>query len=212
MGKCLAKLLPIIVNNPDLHAKWLNTLSFLEYIGFRKIVKSQIAEQLDLETLGHAVEEGRHALLLKKRAVKTGGLNFKTYSAESLLCGTAAEAYFQSLDRACSDQLGVDMAPEKSTRLTYLYVTWLVELRALSVYGLYQEALAATGASPPLNGLLAEEDQHLTSVAQELLKSDIHFSARANDLKTIEETLYQNLISVLWQELMISEGSVAASL
>ena len=56
------------MRNPNLHARWLNMFSYLEYIGFRKIVKSQGAENLSLETLGHAVEEGRHALMLKKFA------------------------------------------------------------------------------------------------------------------------------------------------
>jgi len=37
----LKVLVDRIVVDPNLHARWINTFSYLEYIGFRKIVKSQ---------------------------------------------------------------------------------------------------------------------------------------------------------------------------
>jgi hypothetical protein len=48
-----------IVVDKKLHARWLNTFSYLEYIGFRKIVKSQMAEALTNKVISHALEEGR---------------------------------------------------------------------------------------------------------------------------------------------------------
>jgi SPX domain protein involved in polyphosphate accumulation len=42
LEKCLAKIL----EDPNLHASWLNTFSYLEYVGFRKIVKSQDSESM----------------------------------------------------------------------------------------------------------------------------------------------------------------------
>src|ERR1700730_12813184 len=69
----LEDLIGAIVPDPALHARWLNTFSYLEYVGFRKIVKSQLAEVLAAAILGHACEEGRHALGLKKLAIKLGG-------------------------------------------------------------------------------------------------------------------------------------------
>jgi hypothetical protein len=47
-----------IVVDKKLHARWLNTFSYLEYIGFRKIVKSQMAEALTNKVISHALEEG----------------------------------------------------------------------------------------------------------------------------------------------------------
>jgi len=38
---CLEGLISQIVADPALHARWLNTFSYLEYVGFRKILKSQ---------------------------------------------------------------------------------------------------------------------------------------------------------------------------
>lgn len=210
MGIDLALLLPFIVRNPDLHAKLLNTFSYLEYIGFRKIVKSQIAERLDPETLSHALEEGRHALLLKKLAIKTGGGKFEMYSPASLLRGPEAEIYFQSLDRACERIIEAEIFSKNKVRLTYLYVTWLVEQRALAVYECYQETLGVFGIKPPLNGLLAEEDKHLADVERELLDSDTKFSFRVAALKEVEETLYQTYLLALSQQLKVSEKFVEA--
>ena len=127
-----------IVADKNLHARWLNTFSYLEYVGFRKIVKSQRAEVLTAEILTHALEEGRHALGLKKIALKIGGEAFSTYAPENMLCGDEAEDYFQNLDAAC-DEAFADRPAALRAKLVYCYVTWLVERRALQVYGVYKE-------------------------------------------------------------------------
>jgi hypothetical protein len=51
----LESLIGAVVADPALHARWLNTFSYLEYVGFRKIVKSQRAEVLTAAILGHAL-------------------------------------------------------------------------------------------------------------------------------------------------------------
>jgi len=204
----LKLLVRIIIKNSDLHGRWLNTFSYLEYIGFRKIVKSQDAEKLDLKTLGHAVEEGRHALLLRKLAVNLGGPKLDTYMPDTLLCGREAESYFQTLDGVCEEHLKVDVASALRARLTYLYVTWLVELRAISVYEIYQDALSEIGEKFPLTGLLAEEDLHLQAVRKELCECDKNWSCRGEELKIIEEELYQNYILALSREILGTETSV----
>ena len=56
------EILELIVSDRFIHAKWLNALSHLEYIGTRKIIKSQLSENIDYETLKHIHEESRHAL------------------------------------------------------------------------------------------------------------------------------------------------------
>lgn len=192
----LEESLSIIIDDPSLHAGWLNTFSYLEYIGFRKIVKSQAAESLSLETLGHAVEEGRHALKLKRLAVKIGGSVFDSYQPERLLCGAEAEAYFQNLDRHC-ESVFVDFSSSQRARLTYLYVTLLVELRALEVYGLYQKFLHARRLPLFLQGLLKEEEGHLRSVESELQRKDPQFSHRLSEIKKVEEKLYQDFVRAL---------------
>jgi hypothetical protein len=192
----LENLIGVILRDPHLHARWLNTFSFLEYVGFRKIVKSQQAESLNATILAHAVEEGRHALRLKKLAMQIGGPAFETYAADMLLCGEEAEDYFQSLDHQCEAQFAEHNEAERA-RLTYLYVTWLVERRALDVYGLYKSALAGTEIAEKLDGLLAEENGHLRQVESEIARIDPQHASRAPVLIGLETALYDTFIGAL---------------
>jgi hypothetical protein len=197
-----------IVADPDLHAKWLNTFSFLEYIGFRKIVKSQRAEVLTGAILTHALEEGRHALGLKKLAVKLGGPRFDSYAADALLCGEEAEAYFQDLDGACEDAFS-DRSETDCVRLAYCYVTWLIERRALDVYGAYKKALGDSEIAHKLDGLLAEEAKHLADVEAWLHADDPAFAMRSKELEKIEAGLYIRFVEALAQELAESRARTA---
>jgi hypothetical protein len=192
----LEGLIGAVVADPTLHARWLNTFSYLEYVGFRKIVKSQRAEVLTAAILGHACEEGRHALGLKKLAIKLGGDQFDSYAPEVLLCGEAAEAYFQDLDKAC-DAAFADRSEAARGKLTYCYVTWLVERRALDVYQIYKRKLAESEIARKLGGLLAEETKHLADVEALLHAGDPEFSTRSKEFEAVEAALYQNFIDAL---------------
>jgi hypothetical protein len=205
----LEDLIGAIIADPALHARWLNTFSYLEYVGFRKIVKSQRAEVLTAAILGHACEEGRHALGLKKLAIKLGGAQFDSYAPEVLLCGEEAEAYFQDLDKACSEAFA-DRSNEERAKLTYCYVTWLVERRALDVYGIYKKALGDSDIARKLGGLLAEETKHLADVEALLRAGDPEFSTRSKEFEAVEAALYQNFIDALTRELA-RDAAIAAA-
>jgi len=196
----LEKLIDQMIADPALHARWLNTFSYLEYIGFRKILKSQRAETMSAMILGHACEEGRHALGLKKLAIKLGGKAFDSYTPEVLLCGKEAEAYFQDLDRLCDENFA-DRSPEERSKLVYGYVTWLIERRALEVYGIYKIALGESEIGRKLSSLLAEETKHLTDIASFLEAADDSFAARAKKFEVLENGLYGKFLDALSQEL-----------
>ena len=191
LSQILDEVLAQVVIDVDLHARWLNTFSYLEYIGFRKIVKSQ--SRVTLETLHHASEECRHALLLKRLAIKIGGPSFASYETRRLLCAEKAEAYFQTLDSTCAHNL------YHGTELTYLYVTWLVEHRALDVYRRYQ--LASPAVARQLTALLGEEERHLLTVASRLQILDTDFRRRSLKLMRIETRLYQDFLLALKAEI-----------
>ena len=205
----LESLIGAVVADPALHARWLNTFSYLEYVGFRKIVKSQRAEVLTAAILGHACEEGRHALGLKKLAIKLGGARFDSYAPEALLCGEEAEAYFQDLDQACAEAFAGRSEAERG-KLTYGYVTWLVERRALDVYGIYKKALGDSDVARKLGGLLAEETKHLADVEALLHIGDPEFSTRSKEFEAVEAALYQNFIDALTRELA-RDAAIAAA-
>jgi hypothetical protein len=196
----LEPLIGTIIADPFIHACWVNTFSFLEYVGFRKIIKSQKAEALSSTILTHAVEEGRHALGLKKLAIRIGGPAFDRYAPETLLCGEEAENYFQDLDAACEEAFS-DCADDERARLSYYTVTFLVEKRALRVYGLYKKALGDSPVAGKLDGLLAEETRHLSDVESWLFSADTGFSAKSDQLTAIETALYERFIDALSREL-----------
>lgn len=206
----LEDLIGAIVADPALHARWLNTFSYLEYVGFRKIVKSRRAEVLTAAILGHACEEGRHALGLKKLAIKLGGAQFDSYAPEALLCGEEAAAYFQDLDKACDAAFAGRSEAERG-KLTYCYVTWLVERRALDVYQVYRRALGESEIARKLGGLLAEETKHLADVEALLHACDPEFPARSKEFEAVEAALYQNFIDALIRELVGGTAIAAAA-
>jgi hypothetical protein len=197
---CLEGLISQIVADPALHARWLNTFSYLEYVGFRKILKSQRAEVLTTAILTHACEEGRHALGLKKLAVKLGGAGFDSYAPQVLLCGEEAEAYFQDLDQFCDDAFA-DRSADERVRLAYGYVTWLVERRALDVYGLYKSALGDSEIARKLSSLLAEETKHLSDIEALLQAADPAFSTRSKEFEAVENSLYEVFLAALTKAL-----------
>jgi hypothetical protein len=205
----LENLIGVVVADPAVHARWLNTFSYLEYIGFRKIVKSQRAEVLTAAILGHACEEGRHALGLKKLAIKLGGAQFDSYAPEVLLCGEEAEAYFQDLDKACNEAFAGRSVAERG-KLTYCYVTWLVERRALDVYQVYKRALGESEIARKLGGLLAEETKHLADIEAVLHAGDPEFSTRSKEFGAVEAALYQNFVGALTRTLA-RDAAIAAA-
>ncbi len=208
----LESIIATIVASPELHARWLNTFSFLEYVGFRKIVKSQRAETLGVAVLTHALEEGRHALGLKKIAVKLGGLIFDSYAPETLLCGEEAESYFQDLDAACDEAFCDRPAAERAT-LAYASVTALVERRALDVYEVYKRALGNSEIARKLEGLLAEEVRHLAEVEAWLAEAGAQGVIAASDLSAREAELYERFLDAVTHTLAtVSPPRAAAAI
>ncbi|WP_374306390.1 hypothetical protein [Methylocella sp.] len=205
----LEAAIAVVTAEPRLHARWLNTFSYLEYVGFRKIVKSQRAETVDSELLTHALEEGRHALGLKKLAVKLGGEEFEAYAPELLLCGDDAEAYFQNLDAGC-DALFAHLPDAQRAKVVYCYVTWLIERRALDVYGRYKAALGTSPLASRIAGLLMEEEKHLADINREIAKADPEFQTRAPELEALEKRLYETFLGQLSAELQASRPRASA--
>ncbi len=196
----LTSLMPIVIKDDHLHARWLNTFSYLEYVGFRKIIKSQRADVLSRAFLNHALEEGGHAFLLKNMAVKVGGKDFDLYTPETMLCAQAASAYFQNLDHGCDEKFA-SLPDFERSKVVYLYVTWLIERRALDVYGRYKEALGASALSAQLDELLGEEVGHLRQVEAGLAADNPDHATHAPGLEAFEQGLFETFVAALAQEL-----------
>ena len=188
----LVLFLSHVVKNPKTHAKWLNTLSFLEHIGSRKIVKSQNSKKLNLMLLEHIAEESRHAYFFKRLARKIGGENFcLNFEDDFMIEGKKGEEYFQSIDHNAEDSLRDLFLKEESKKealfLNYLYTTWLVERRALWIYNIYSKILKVHSFSFNLKPVLMDEEKHLKTVEGLLNEKDSDFLIRSKQLSHLEE-------------------------
>ena len=187
-----------VISASSIHAQFLNTLSFLEYIGTRKIIKSQADKLFNGELLEHLNEEARHSLFFKKLAQKQAGclLGFRP---EEMLLKEESERYFQNIDRK---------AKECSSKpfMNYLYTTWTVEIRALNLYDLYEKVLSTKSFSFSLRSILKEEKEHLRYVEEcGVNKNPSHKEI----LKTFEEKEFSHLLSCLDQEVLRKKQSTS---
>jgi hypothetical protein len=185
-------LLARIVADAPRHARLANTLSMLEHIGSHKIMTTQHAADLDQATLKHVAEEAGHAYFMKRQAEKTAQRPL-AYADEDLLAPAAARMYFQRLEAA----LVRTLARERSARAVYLYMSMIVEFRALWFYGLYQQTLQRAHHPLSLKRVLGEEQNHLSDVAQRLETAGELSDARTAEFVGYEKALYGRLLTAL---------------
>jgi hypothetical protein len=190
----LPRTLAAIVKDRALHARFLNSLSRLEYVGVRKMLKARSAERIDADGLQHVLEEAVHATRLKKfaRAVAPPGVCVDTFRAEHTLSGDEAERYFQAVDRAGAEVLG-EAPPEACYTLT----SAAIEIRARCFYPVYQQVLQAAGSRVSVASILTDEEAHLREM-QSRLESDLPaWRTRLDQVMRVEEQLFAGLLDAL---------------
>ena len=185
-------LLNRIVAEAPLHGRFLNTLSMLEHMGSRKIMATQQGEDIDQATLKHVAEEAHHAYFMKRQAEKTAARPLE-FCAADLLAPAAARMYFQRLEAA----LVRILERERSPRAAYLYMSLIVEFRALWFYRLYQQTLMRMGSAVSLKRVLGEEQNHLGDVAERLETAGERSDARVEAFLLQESMLYARLLGAL---------------
>ena len=176
------------------HGRLINTLSLLEHMGSHKIMATQHRADIDQATLRHVAEEAHHAYFMKRQAEKTADRPLE-YVAADLLAPAAARMYFQRLEAATVRTLGRDCGP----RAAYLYMSMIVEFRALWFYGLYQETLQRAHHTLSLKRVIGEEQNHLDEIATRLEDAGERSDAHVTALLARERTLYARLLSAFDQ-------------
>ena len=185
--------------HPPAHARFMNTLSLMEHIGSRKIMASQTKKSLSGDTLRHLAEETRHAFFFKHAAEKIA-LRPLAYDAAETIAGPAARGYMGRLDAGIAREF--DDTP--AGPLPYLYMSLIVELRAVWFYRLYQETLTEHENALSLRSVLAEEELHLSAMIAHLTDMDPECSSRVARFKALE----QHRFSVLWDAIEAECGRV----
>jgi hypothetical protein len=185
-------LLDAIIAAPQHHARMQNTLSLLEHMGSHKIMATQHSAAIDQATLKHVAEEAHHAFFMKRQAEKTAERALE-YVAGDLLAPSSARMYFQRLEGATVRALG----ERRSVRAAYLYMSMIVEFRALWFYGLYEQALKRARHALSLKRVLGEEQAHLGDMAARLDAAGERSDAHVLAFVDAEKTLFVRLLGAL---------------
>ncbi|AZA89395.1 Uncharacterised protein [Chryseobacterium nakagawai] len=195
-------LLKKIVQDGSIHAKWLNTLSFMENAGARKISKCEHPVMVTLIQLKHAAEEHRHAYYLKKQIGKIDPELCKTYENRELLAPTATRQYLHSLDiKACRYLQGVfRLTKEELKYAAYLFVTYAIEVRADELYPVYQEILTEESSKIMVKSIILEEEGHLEEMIHQLNEFSEDWQLHADHILEIEKDLHQQWINAITEE------------
>lgn len=170
-AELIEQLLTKIVASDELHAKWLNTLSYLENCGAKKIAACEHPTLVKEEMLKHAAEEFRHAFHLKHQIKKIWSGPLDTYTSSLILGGISSLQYLELLDVKTSRYLkeaGLSLTAIKEA--AYLLVTYAIERRADELYRIYDEILKKAGSRVAVKSILLEEKEHLNEMQEGLAK------------------------------------------
>ncbi|WP_090150296.1 hypothetical protein [Dyadobacter soli] len=196
-------LIQRIVQQDQLHARWLNTLSFLENAGARKISACEDNTLVEIIQLKHAAEEHRHAYILKKQISKLAPAACPDYSNAHLFAPVSTRQYLAMLDIRCSRYLkkvfGLNGAQLRYA--AYLFVTYLIEVRADELYPVYQRALSEASHSVTVKSIIAEEEGHLEEMTAQLSRFSDDWEAHAEVLQEMEQVLFHQWLGSLESEL-----------
>ena len=169
----IKELINPIVKDVFLHGLWLNTLSYLENCGARKIASCEHPTAVKEEMLKHASEEFRHAFYLKKQLTRINQ-GYEDYRCSYLLGGWAACHYLNALDLQVSryfSLLGMSFLEIKQH--SYLLVTYAIELRAAELYPIYQNVLKENQSKIQVQSILLEEKEHLQAM-EDMAKAPLY--------------------------------------
>lgn len=192
----LQSILENIVKDNLLHARWLNTLSYMENAGAKKISASEHKEQVNLIILKHAAEEHRHAYYLKKQLDKLDGNLCKTYTNDELLTPSHTKFYLNALDVAVCRYLKqhFNLSGYELKFAAYLFVTYAIEVRADELYPVYQEVLTRAKSKVNVKSIILEEEGHLEEMLHQLKAFSPDWEKHAVQVIRIEEEMFNSWI------------------
>jgi hypothetical protein len=209
------RLLDRIVVNKEAHARFVNTLARLEYVGVRKILKSRRSEHLAIDGLQHILDEAVHALRLKKAAVAlaggagVGGVhNVQTFADDATLAGDAGEGYLQALDRRAEEAL-LDLPSAARAEANYHLTSAAVEVRAQVFYPIYDQCLQANGVGFSVAAISKDEDRHLEEMAAGLERTLPEWRRRLEAVLGAEEALFTRFLAAVEAALPEAHGAVS---
>lgn len=186
-------LLEKITADVELEARWLNTISLLEFVGSRKISRTVAAHHPNPEILSHYADEVRHARVFKDLSIQKLGRDL----GDVMLHRDAAMRYFQTLDKTVSQNI-TEICGAPNQHANYIFVTLAIERRAMKLYPLYRSITADANVREALTSILQEESSHLD--AMENAAADFATKYRLNSadqILSVEESLFSQFEQAL---------------
>ncbi|WP_420316968.1 hypothetical protein [Ekhidna sp.] len=195
----LRQIIKQIVSSPELHAKWLNSLSMMENTGARKISACEHDQLVDEIVLKHAAEEARHAYYLKSQIKKTGFQGCQTYQVHELLAPVQSSQYLHTLDTFISRYLKNELgfSGNELRYAAYLLVTYAIEVRADELYPIYEEVLRETDSKISVRMIVVEEQGHLEEMIMQMDKFFGDWKQHALFVESLEQKLFVKWISAI---------------
>ena len=205
----LRSMLETAIDQPELHARLVNTLARMEYVGVRKMLMARLSENLDIDGLQHVVEEASHALRLKNAALKLLGspIGLETFSEDHTLAGAAGEGYLQAVDTACAECLA-DLPDGSRSEINYLLSSALIEIRADAFYPVYEECLRAAGAPFSVRAIQRDEEKHLAEMKEQLLALCPEWRERVEAVLPQEKSAFEAWLSAVEDCLPVERASI----
>lgn len=198
----LKMMLPGIVQNPEIHGKWLNSLAFMEHVGATKIARTQSGEKATFTTLKHASEEARHGFYLKKLAMKVFPDIPTDFRREGMLAPIESRQYLYRLDTGVSRMLQDEGITGREMRdLAYLLVTYAIEMRADSLYPEYQACIENYPVKISVRTIINEEEGHLEEMLDALSKFDRKTEPLMEKAVNLESALFAQWVQAIHKTL-----------
>ena len=198
MSANFQQILQQIVADDALHARLLNTLSLMENVGARKISKYEHPVHVNLTILKHAAEEARHAYYLKKQIGKLGEDLCPDYSFNYLIAPVHSYQYLHQLDaKTCRYLYNKGLKGRAMHDAAYILVTYAIEVRADSLYDVYQQVLTEANSKVNVKSIILEEAGHLEEMLRMLKKFDPNWEPIAADICQLEDQLHQEWVTGL---------------
>lgn len=166
-----------ITSDDEREKLFLNTLSLMEYIGCRKILKSVSFKKVNIEVLQHISEEASHAFLLKRLVKQLWGEDLTWDSGQLSAC---AWDYFDKLEEDLMTQVA-------SREQLYPILSQIIEKRVLAFYPLLAELSKHPEVQKLSKIILTQERNHSNffdfNFPEFEKREEVHFSKFESSLR-----------------------------
>ena len=185
-----------ITQSPTKHHLWLRALSYLEYIGYRKMVKAVPYAKVNTGVYHHLTDEIQHSFMLREIADKHFGASLSLDKVESLV--GIAEHYFQGLDSQVDDWIQSKQG-QVDPYASYVWVSYTIEKRAMKVYPQYLAKLHETPLKLVIQKIIKDEADHLSYLEEIIRKFPDEISFQNTPVLEIEAKCFDGFLAKMNQ-------------